>query len=254
MSRFFGCQPCLIDRPNKDLWIIGHRGFPRVAPENTLTSFEKAIEYGADMVELDVTLSREGVPVVIHDSHLSRTTDGKGFVRRHSLSSLRKLDAGSWFGKEFRQEFIPTLSEVFELFGSRISINIEIKKESFSKRQPWVVEAVLRTIEDFGLRKSTVVSSFSPEVVRQIKRKSSKQPTAILVSNRGKKAKNLIRQTGADALHVSLECFSESLVEDMDLLGIPVRVFTINEKRTATRLFRQGAQAVFTDEVKKLAG
>ena len=85
-------------------WVVAHRGYRGLYPENTLAAFEAAIAVGADMVELDVCLTRDRVPVVIHDKTLYRTTDGKGLVSEHSLSELKELDAGSWFSSEFKGE------------------------------------------------------------------------------------------------------------------------------------------------------
>ncbi len=81
---------------------IAHRGASAVAPENTISAFKEAIRIGADMIELDVRLSRDGEVVVFHDQDLSRTTDGNGPVEERSLTELRQIDAGSWFSDEFK--------------------------------------------------------------------------------------------------------------------------------------------------------
>src|SRR5919197_4354903 len=92
--------------------VVGHRGAMGYAPENTLASFELAVEQGADVVELDVHLSRDGQVVVIHDEQLDRTTDGRGLVGDRTLDELKRLDAGSWFDPRFAGQRIPTLHEV----------------------------------------------------------------------------------------------------------------------------------------------
>jgi len=91
--------------------IIGHRGFRARYPENTMAAFAGAVDAGADMIEFDVQLSSDGIPVVIHDRTLDRTTNGSGPVTSHTLSQLKKLDAGSWFQSRFRAQTIPTLEE-----------------------------------------------------------------------------------------------------------------------------------------------
>jgi glycerophosphoryl diester phosphodiesterase len=95
--------------------IIGHRGAPRETPENTLASFRRAFELGADAIELDVRLSRDGAPIVMHDATLERTTDGADSVSQRTLAQLKRLDAGSWFDPKFRGERIPTLEEALAL-------------------------------------------------------------------------------------------------------------------------------------------
>ncbi|MBZ0251997.1 MAG: hypothetical protein K8I02_01540, partial [Candidatus Methylomirabilis sp.] len=90
---------------------IAHRGASGECPENTLAAFGRALEIGVDMVEFDVHLSRDGVPVVIHDDDVRRTTDGRGLVKDLTLAELRRLDAGGWKDARFAGERIPTLEE-----------------------------------------------------------------------------------------------------------------------------------------------
>src|ERR1051326_8358669 len=103
-------QPKLFREPTRPFLRIGHRGFPAVAPENTIASFKKAVEVGVDMIEFDVVLSKDHVPIVLHDRTLNRTTNGKGSPKHKTLSQLKELDAGSWFSNEFKHEALPTLS------------------------------------------------------------------------------------------------------------------------------------------------
>jgi len=111
---------------------IAHRGASYYAPENTMASFKLASEMNADMIELDVTLTRDNIPVVFHDRKLSRTTDGKGNISRYLLRELRELDAGLWFSELYKGTRIPTLEEVLEWASGTIALNIEIKKEAVS--------------------------------------------------------------------------------------------------------------------------
>jgi len=107
--------------------IIAHRGFSAIAPENTLAAFEAAIAAGADRVEFDVQLTRDGIPVVIHDDLLDRTTSGKGPVEAISCGEIRRLDAGSWLHPRFGRERVPTLDEALDCCAGRIAVNVEIK-------------------------------------------------------------------------------------------------------------------------------
>src|SRR3712207_5048900 len=111
-----------------DTKIMAHRGAAAYAPENTIAAFTKAIEMKADAIELDIHLSKDDHIVVIHDEKVDRTTNGKGLVMEFTLEELKRLDAGSWFNKEFKNEKIPTLREVLELVAYKnIDLNIEIK-------------------------------------------------------------------------------------------------------------------------------
>src|SRR5512134_3880205 len=99
---------------------FAHRGARKQAPENTLPAFRRAAQLGADGLELDVHLSADGIPVVIHDSRVDQTTDGTGAVSGKSLSELRELDAGVWFSPQFAGTRIPTLIEVLDEFGQQL--------------------------------------------------------------------------------------------------------------------------------------
>jgi glycerophosphoryl diester phosphodiesterase len=105
-------QPLPTIAPNTQPFIIAHRGDTNVAPENTMAAFRVAINSGAEYIEVDVRLTRDGVPVVIHDGSLDRTTNGTGAVSKHTYAEIRHLDAGSWFSPEFAAERVPTLEEV----------------------------------------------------------------------------------------------------------------------------------------------
>ncbi len=109
---------------------IAHRGASAYYPENTMESFQGAIAMGADMIELDVQLTRDGEVVVFHDEKLTRCTNGKGRIADYTLVELKKLDAGSWFDKEYQGAKIPTLEEALSLCRDKIAVNIEIKTEA----------------------------------------------------------------------------------------------------------------------------
>ena len=106
--------------------VLGHRGASAYAPENTLASFQTAHDQGADGIELDAKLSKDGQVIVIHDNTYDRTTDASGVIGDKNLSEIKKLDAGSWFSDKYIGEGIPTLSEVLDEFGDKMIINIEL--------------------------------------------------------------------------------------------------------------------------------
>lgn len=138
---------------NKDFKIIGHRGAPVYAPENTLSSFAKAIEQGVDMIEFDVRLTYDGKVVVIHDRKVDRTTNGKGKVADLTLREIRKLKIGD-------DEKIPTLDEVFDLIQDRCEVNIEIK-------DPHTLWKILSYINNKATKKKILVSSNSFNLLKK---------------------------------------------------------------------------------------
>lgn len=146
LDRWRSCEP-----PS----ILGHRGTRQMAPENTLPAFEWAMEHGADGIELDVETTRDGVLVVMHDATTGRTTDDGDDrkVSKTDFAELRLLDAGSWFGPEFRHTKIPTLQEAVDVAGPDALIDIDhIAVDN--------VDAVAAFIDEAGIKDRVVVSSY----------------------------------------------------------------------------------------------
>jgi glycerophosphoryl diester phosphodiesterase len=158
--------------------VIAHRGASAAAPPNTLAAFEKAVELGADAVELDVHLSADGVPVVIHDATVDATTDGSGRVANLKLAQLKRLDAGSHFDPVFAGEHIPTLEEVLEAIGKHLLLNIELKSSSL--RDNGLERAVIAQVGQRGLSDRVLLSSFNPFSLRRAKRIAPHIPVGLL--------------------------------------------------------------------------
>ena len=164
-------------------WVVAHRGYSGRYPENTASAFEAAIRTGADMIELDVCLTKDRIPVVIHDQTLERTTEGHGLVSEFALSEIKKLDAGSWFSPEFKGESIPTLEEVLLQIRGKISINIEIKPECFESSGPAdaIEKQICILVEKFGINESVLISSFEHSIFPKIKLWYSKDKNSYII-------------------------------------------------------------------------
>ncbi|HLY28231.1 MAG TPA: glycerophosphodiester phosphodiesterase family protein [Aggregatilineales bacterium] len=160
--------------------ILAHRGASHDAPQNTLAAFQLARKMGADGVELDTSLSRDGVPVVIHDLTLDATTNGSGPVRSLDLKALRELDAGSRFSPTFKGERIPTLDEAFEAIGPDLVVNIELKTVSW--RADGLEKAAAAVIRRHNAAKRVIVSSFNPFALRRFRTVASEIPLGFLYS------------------------------------------------------------------------
>ncbi len=151
---------------------IAHRGHSARCPENTLAAFRSAIDAGAQMIELDVSLSRDRHLVVIHDETVDRTTNGTGVVKSLTLDQLSQLDAGSWFDPRFHAERLPTLSQVLDAVKGHLRVNIEIKPEAFEARGPTdaVERQVLNLVREKAMLDDVLVSSFEWMVLESIRR------------------------------------------------------------------------------------
>ncbi len=143
--------------------VIAHRGNSSVAPENTMAAFHKALEVGADAIEMDVRLTRDGSVVVMHDRRLDRTTTGNGPVGTYTLKELKSLDAGAWFGTKFQAERVPTLEEVFETLPGDFPLYVELKARGHGA---WpLVKKTVDITRKHQRWDSTMVASFNPLAV-----------------------------------------------------------------------------------------
>ena len=242
--------------------VFGHRGAASVAPEDTLASFERAFRDGADGIELDVTLSSDGVPVVIHDDNLERTTGVPGLVWTKSLLDLKRLDAGEWFGDAFKGERIPTLVEALDLAASRGWVNVEIKcgEQRPPVSRAKLAEAVLRTLALSARPETTVVSSFDPWVLRHLRARDRRWRTGFLQGARTWTPRGRLRVgvparatlgplawiARADWLHVDLALVDYAAGLRPGGYG-DVLVWTVDRVDEMDRLLRCGVRAIITN-------
>lgn len=234
-----------LDRPIN----IAHRGASEYAPENTLAAFELALKLGADAIELDVHLSYDGQPVVIHDRDLQRTTNGEGFVDSFPIEELRKLDAGSWFAKKYRGEKIPTLEEVLDLVQGRAYLNVEIKGGSF--HYPGIEEKVVRLIEEKGLEEYVIISSYELLSLHEVKKVSPFLPTSLRIPHRDIDWSRDMTKL-ADAINLNQSHINREKVAEVHRHGLLLNVYTVNDARIMRRLVREKVDGIFTNCPDKL--
>jgi glycerophosphoryl diester phosphodiesterase len=231
--------------------VIAHRGYRRRFPENTLAAFRAANTAGAEMIELDVTLSRDGVPVVIHDDSLQRTTSGHGLVARCSVAELQALDAGSWFGDAFAGERIPTLVEVLSMRDRPPLVNVEIKPPG---EPPQAVRAVLAAVIS-ALRQTdtmaaVLISSFDPRVLAQCAALPPPRPAiGVLTSPAPDEALlERCRRLGAFSCHPNQRHLEPQHVRRLKTLGVRVYPYTVNEPARIRQLLAMGVDGIITDD------
>ncbi len=211
-----------------------------MAPENTLSAFRAAEAAGADGVELDVHLSRDGIPIVIHDADVQRTTDGRGSVAAMLSGELKRLDAGSWFGPAFRAERIPTLGETLDWVQDRLRVNVEIKTAA-------AAEAVLRLLKDFPASR-VLISSFDHNLLRQIRQHHSSIPLGFVVESlfwRRALRKAVLCQ--AESLHPRRDRVSSAMVGAAHRCRLKIYPWTLNDPASALTLQGLGVDGIFTD-------
>ncbi len=228
--------------------VFAHRGAKTVAPENTIPAFLKAIELGADGVELDVQFSADGALVVIHGLTLDETTDGHGRVTSHTLEELKALDAGSWFGPEFAGTRLCTLEEALDAIGDRLLINIEAK--SFSMGNDGMAEQIAEIIQQRDLYDQVIVSSFNPFTLRRLKKVDPRIETGLLYAPDLPiyLSRAWLRPWAKpDALHPEYVMVDEAYMRWARQKGYPVNVWTVNDPDDMRRMIDLGVNIIVTD-------
>ena len=145
---------------------IAHRGFSDIYPQNTIIAFQKAMELEVDVIELDVSLSRDGQVIVFHDSEVSRLTDGEGFIKDMTLAEIKQLDAGMNYGDRFRGTKIPTFSEAVEaVCRSDVRLCVEIKAR---QDDCWegIEDKVIQILRNYDCLHKAMFTSFNGQVVK----------------------------------------------------------------------------------------
>ncbi|RSK35775.1 glycerophosphodiester phosphodiesterase [Bhargavaea beijingensis] len=226
--------------------IFAHRGASGSRPENTLAAFREAAGLPIDGVELDVHLSGDGVPVVIHDETVDRTTDGSGYVKAMTVDELKQLSAGCRFSDEYYDERIPTLREVLELFrGKPHRLNIELKSDVFP--YPGMRQKVIALVREFGIADQVILSSFDHVTLEAVKREAPEIETGMLFVEILADARATAARISADALHPALPYAVREPGRQAAAEGAVLRVYTVNEPEYAVMAREAGAQAIFTD-------
>lgn len=237
--------------------ILAHRGASAYAPENTLAAFRLAREMGADGIELDVQLSRDKVPVVIHDDTINRTTNGQGVVTELTVGELARLDAGAWKGDEFRGEPIPTLAQVFDALSDWIKptqrdrpclINVELKTERV--RTAGLEREVMNVIARFGVQDRILLSSFNPLSLYRARKINPRLPRGLLYDNslpiyfRNAWFRFL---ASPQAMHPEFPMIDARYMQWAQSRRLKVNTWTVDDPVEAARLAKLGVNALITN-------
>ncbi len=237
--------------------VIAHRGASGVAPENTMAAFERAVEMGADMIELDVHATKDGQIVVIHDAVLDRTTTGsvRGSVVWRPLEEIKTLDAGSWKGAEFAGEKVPTLHEVLSTFKGRTKVLIEIKAKG-------IEDKVVEIIRETKTEDDVIIQSFDVEAVRRCRNLLPQVPAGVLFSapllfgksSFGEKVISTALDVNADFVAVDQGGVTPELVGMARENGLGVFVWTVNKTKDMTKMIQLGVDGIITNHPDVLIG
>ncbi|MCX6031299.1 MAG: glycerophosphodiester phosphodiesterase family protein [Chloroflexi bacterium] len=236
-------------RPNVNRpLILAHRGACRVAPENTLPAFQAAVDLGADGVELDVQYSSDGKLVIFHNPTLEATTDGAGRVTSHTFDDLRSLDAGAKFDPRFAGTRIPTLDEVLDLLAGKALVNIEIKALDLTGAS--LGADIVAAVRAHGMADQVMLSSFNPFALRRARQVGPEIEGGLLIAPdlpawmRWNVTRRISR---ANAIHPEHPMVDAAYLAWARRLGLPVRVWTVNDEADMRRMIALGVDAIITD-------
>jgi len=217
---------------------IGHRGAGGYEPENTLKSFQKALDLKVDMVELDVYVCATGELVVIHDDKVNRTTNGKGYVIKKTFTELRALDAG-------KGEKMPTLEEVFNLVDRKTKVNIELKGPGTAKPVAKLIEEYVKEkgwqYEDF------TVSSFNHYELKEFKELKPEVEVGALITGIPIGYSEFAEKVKASSVNLNMEFISQEFVEDAHARNLKVFVYTVNDEDDIARMKELGVDGLFSN-------
>lgn len=236
-----GAPPSLYGRtPDECMhrpFVISHAACKGHAPENTLLGVRRAIELGADGIEIDVHASRDGVPVLIHDDTVDRTTDGSGAVSQMTLARLQKLDAGDG-------ERVPTLAETLDLTRGHVLLVMEVKQAGIERR-------VLRVVRDQKALNDCVVHSFNPQVVGRFRALEPALPAALLTAGLDVADWDQLfafaLSLNAQGLSVFFPKVDAELVRRAHRRKLSFYTWTVNEIDDMRRMRDCGVDAITTD-------
>lgn len=228
---------------NKKILKIGHRGAMGHEPENTISSFKKAIELNVDAVEFDVYVCKTGELIVMHDDKIDRTTNGTGYTEDKTFAELRSLDAG-------KGEQIPTLEEVLDVIDKRAVINIELKGNNTALATEQVIRKYVNTkgwsVHDF------MVSSFDHHELKKFKQCYPEVAIGALVDGIPLSYADCAVELNAQSINLCLEFINQDFVDDAHKKGLKVYVWTVNDHDDIAKIKALNVDGIFSNFPERL--
>ena len=235
------------------LW-VAHRGAGKLAPENTLAAFRLGARHGYRAFECDVKLSADGVPFLLHDAELERTTSGCGIAGQQPWAALARLDAGSWHGRAHAGEPIPTLDGIAAFcLRNGHALNIEIKPTPGDEARTGRVVAAQAARLWAGHAVPPLLSSFRPDALQAAREAAPQLPRALLLETLREGWFEQAQSLGCAAVVTNFGLMDAALCERLHAAGLRALVYTVNEPAEAQRLIALGIDGLITDAVDRFA-
>ena len=232
--------------------ILAHRGASAIQPENSRSAIEKALNFNADGIEVDLQLTSDGKIVVFHDWTLNRTSTGTGRLQDKTLKELKELDTGSWFKGEATSEKILTLDELLNIVPEDKILNLELKvfQENTKNLEVKVLKALNNSSRN---NENIVISSFNHELIKNVNEISPNTKVGLLITSGMLNITNYLESNNLNlfSIHSSDEFITPSFIDDIHSLGIKSYVWTVNDMEAAKNLEAIGVDGIITDSPEK---
>ncbi|WP_435171701.1 glycerophosphodiester phosphodiesterase [Paenibacillus glycanilyticus] len=240
----------------KNAAIIAHRGASGYAPEHTLAAFRSAIEAGADYIEIDLQLTKDGQIIAMHDNTVNRTTNAKGKVGAMTLDAIKQLDAGSWFNQhhpmyareEYARQQVPSLSDIFTAFGRETHYILEIKDSPYN---PGIEERLLETIYQYRLEDYVIIQSFDAKSLKKIHMMNDRiELLQLMWYNTPARISSLsLNKIKKYAMGISpnFPKINAAYVHKVQKSGLRIYPYTVNYQLNMDRALSWGVDGIYTD-------
>ena len=226
--------------------IIAHRGYSGLYPENTMLSFQKAVEAGCDEIELDVQSTKDNVLVIIHDESIKRTTDGEGLVRKYTFEELRKFNAAELQKKEFDFLPIPSFEEYLAwIKTTNVTTNIELKNSKFYYTN--LEKKVIDLLTSYEMLDRVMFSSFNHLSMAKCKQLAPEVPCGILTEREIGNAGYYAKSNGMECYHPDITKLTTTVVNNCKKHSILINAWTVNDMGDLKKLYDWGLSGAITN-------
>ncbi len=234
--------------------IISHRGANKYAPQNTIPAFERAIELGTDGFETDLHITKDGHVVICHNYTIDETSTGKGKISEMTLEELKQYDFGSYFSDKFKDTKIPTIDDFLSLVETTDCkiLNIEIKPPK--EKETAIVRETIKAVKEHGLSDKLLISSFSPEILKEVKRLDKNCKTGFLYAPNSPTTPfvawriiSFAKSLGCDAIHPQFIFVNEKYIKKAHEAGLMVNPWTVDLPEIIDNMLKWGADGIITN-------
>ncbi|WP_286884396.1 glycerophosphodiester phosphodiesterase [Aneurinibacillus sp. UBA3580] len=214
---------------------MAHRGWSGRAPENTMAAVRLVLQHSEIRgMEIDVQLSKDGIPVLMHDFTLGRTVKADGTVKDYTLEELKRFDAGSWFGSAFTDERIPSLEEVLAEVRGKVLLNIELK--TAGDMYPGLEEKVVELVYKYGMENEVYITSFDHDAVKRVHRLAPSLTKGLIFGGKSTLLHEQMAETGASVLSIPYPYLTQDFVKEMIEQGYTMIAWTIDDPEHIRRV------------------